>query len=145
MIKCLLALLWCCFLYTAAKAQHPDTLVSIKNYLQFMRNNVNTHEKTNQMKVAVFDSLIRLGSEREEQLKTSLQLLKNQSDSEYSEMVKSFHYIMQSLVLLKNDLKQNNYRHNESSRNEVIYLNKNIPLLMDKIYYYLELERKLKN
>jgi hypothetical protein len=144
MIKRMFILFGCCFLYTAVKAQHPDTLVSIKNYLQFMRNNINTHEKTNKIKVSVYDSLIRLGTAREEQLKTSLASLQHQSDTEYPEMIKSFHFIMQSLVILKMDLKQNNYEHNENSRNEVIYLNKNIPVLIDKIYYFLEIERKLK-
>lgn len=123
---------------TAQTGKSIDSLYAVKDYLLQVKAAVNT---TNvKEKQIALDSLIRIGIQQEKRLTRHLKVILPHRNDEREKTELSFHLILQSVALYRADLKQNS-----NSRPEAVYLNKNIPPLVNKIYYYCRLAVNLKD
>ncbi|MCJ8210406.1 hypothetical protein MUY27_11860 [Mucilaginibacter sp. RS28] len=120
---------------------HTDSLFATKNYLQAITSTIN-QVKDPKQRVGKLDSLIRLGTEQKAIFERNMKVLLKENDQEYKMVSRSFNFILQSVILYKTDMKENNYRSNQSTKTELVYLNKNIPPLIDKIYRYCSVAQK---
>ncbi|WP_162796137.1 hypothetical protein [Pedobacter nanyangensis] len=106
-----------------------DSIFLVKDYLLHIQKAVNTQQPEKE-KIAKLDSLIRLATEQKAVFGRNLSpILKNEQEAR--EMKTSLNFILQSMVLYRSDLQSNN-----KSQSEILYLNKNIPILINKIYFY---------
>lgn len=113
----------------AQTAKGTDSLIMVKNYLLNIQKTVNAKQAEKQ-KIAKLDSLIRLATKQKAIFGRNLTcVVKNKQEA--AEMKTTLNFILQSMVLYKADLKSNG-----ESPSEILYLNKNIPILSNKIYYY---------
>ncbi|CAA7385749.1 hypothetical protein [Chryseobacterium fistulae] len=108
-----------------------DSLFATKDYLSEIKNTINIQEDVN--KVQKIQKLIRAGSEKEARFKFFLKKVVN-DHREYEDMTRSFHWILQSLVLYKSDLTTNLSENEKNS--EKMYMNRHIPPLINQIYFY---------
>lgn len=114
---------------TAQTGKSIDSLYIVKDYLLRVKTVVNTTALPE--KTAVLDSLMRQGIQQEKRFAQHLKVILPNQQHEREKLELSFHFILQSIALYRADLKQNN-----NSRSEAVYMNKNIPPLVDKIYYF---------
>ena len=111
-----------------------DSLFQVKDYLLNVKHCINqgqtVEEKTIQLK-----RFIKLASSQEAIFeRNATAVIKNKQ--ELKQLKTTLHFILQSIVLYHEDIKQKG-----KSPTESMYLNKNIPLLVDKIYYYCKIEK----
>ena len=106
-----------------------DSLFQVKDYLLNVKHCIN-EEQTRQEKIAQLKQFIKLASSQEAIFeRNATAVIKNKK--ELKQLKTTLHFILQSIILYHEDINQNG-----KSPTESFYLNKNIPPLVDKIYYY---------
>ena len=111
-----------------------DSLFQVKDYLLNVKHCIN-EEQTRQEKIAQLKQFIKLASSQEAIFeRNATAIIKNKK--ELKQLKTTLHFILQSIILYHEDINQNG-----KSPTESLYLNKNIPPLVDKIYYYCKIEK----
>lgn len=106
-----------------------DSLFQVKDYLLNVKHCIN-EEQTGEEKIAQLKQFIKLASSQEAIFeRNATAIIKNKK--ELTQLKTTLHFILQSIILYHEDINQNG-----KSPTESFYLNKNIPPLVDKIYYY---------
>lgn len=106
-----------------------DSLFQVKDYLLNVKHCIN-EEQTGEEKIAQLKQFIKLASSQEAIFeRNATAIIKNKK--ELKQLKTTLHFILQSIILYHEDINQNG-----KSPTESFYLNKNIPPLVDKIYYY---------
>lgn len=106
-----------------------DSLFQVKDYLLNVKHCING-EQTREEKIAQLKQFIKLASSQEAIFeRNATAIIKNKK--ELKQLKTTLHFILQSIILYHEDINQNG-----KSPTESLYLNKNIPPLVDKIYYY---------
>ena len=110
-----------------------DSLFQVKDYLLNVKHCIN-EEQTGEEKIAQLKQFIKLASSQEAIFeRNATTIIKNKQ--ELKQLKTTLHSILQSIILYHEDINQNG-----KSPTESFYLNKNIPPLVDKIYYYCKIE-----
>lgn len=122
----------------AQTAKGTDSLIMVKNYLLNIQKTVNAKQPEKQ-KVTKLDSLIRSATKQKAIFERNLNSVV-QNKQEAAEMKTSLNFILQSMVLYKTDIKNSQPK---SARTEMLYLNKNISILNNKITYYCKSAKQL--
>ncbi|WAC40044.1 hypothetical protein [Pedobacter sp. SL55] len=125
------------FAALGAKSQtikNVDSLMAIKNYLLTIKEVINAKEFAIKHKIEKLDSLIKIGVLQESRFKKYLSKEANKNETE--NLIRQFHFIVQSAAIYKMDVKQAGFVINASSLGEIKYMNQHIPPLVDKINYY---------
>lgn len=111
-----------------------DSLFQVKDYLLNVKHCIN-EEQTGEAKIAQLKQFIKLASSQEAIFeRNATAIIKNKK--ELKQLKTTLHFILQSIILYHEDINQNG-----KSPTESFYLNKNIPPLVDKIYYYCKIEK----
>ena len=111
-----------------------DSLFQVKDYLLNVKHCIN-QEQTVEEKTAQLKRFIKLASSQEAIFeRNATTIIKNKQ--ELKQLKTTLHSILQSIILYYEDINQNG-----KSPTESLYLNKNIPPLVDKIYYYCKIEK----
>ena len=111
-----------------------DSLFQVKDYLLNVKHCIN-EEQTGEEKIAQLKQFIKLASSQEAIFeRNATAIIKNKK--ELKQLKTTLHFILQSIILYHEDINQNG-----KSPTESLYLNKNIPPLVDKIYYYCKIEK----
>ena len=111
-----------------------DSLFQVKDYLLNVKHCIN-EEQTGEEKIAQLKQFIKLASSQEAIFeRNATAVIKNKQ--ELKQLKTTLHFILQSIILYHEDIKQKG-----KSPTESLYLNKNIPPLVDKIYYYCKIEK----
>ena len=122
-----------------------DSLYQVKNYLLDIRSTVNVKDWNGAQQLIKVEQLIEKGQRYETQFPLWLKTVIREDSWHSTEMKRQFTLILQTLALYKSDLKtfQNKRPTNQE---ELEYLNRKIPKLVDTIYYYCKLaeEERLK-
>lgn len=113
----------------ARDSPNSDSLLLVKNYLLDIQRVIN-EKVTEQERLGALDSLLQRASVQKTRLEYNLNLIVKNGQIA-GEMTAVFNFIIQSLILYKTDL-----RNKSENTSEMEYLNHNIPILVDKIYYY---------
>lgn len=119
----------------AQQQKHVDSLFMVEEYLLLLQRVVSDRGTTQRKKVEQVDNLLKKGVYYESLFKTHLAPIVP-AYQERERLQQSFRFIIQSAILFKTDMKQQGYKPGKSSRGEVLYMNKNIPPLVDSIYRY---------
>ena len=118
-----------CHFSLAQNRSAIDSLFQVKDYLLNVKHCIN-EEQTRQEKIAQLKQFIKLASSQEAIFeRNATAIIKNKK--ELKQLKTTLHFILQSIILYHEDINQNG-----KSPTESLYLNKNIPPLVDKIYYY---------
>ena len=122
-----------------------DSLYQVKNYLLDIRSTVNVKDWNGAQQLIKVEQLIEKGQRYETQFPLWLKTVIREDSWHSTEMKRQFTLILQTLALYKSDLimLQNKRPTNQE---ELEYLNRKIPKLVDTIYYYCKLaeEERLK-
>ena len=122
-----------------------DSLFQVKNYLLDIRSTVNVKDWNGAQQLIKVEQLIEKGKSYETQFPLWLKTVIREDSWHSTEMKRQFTLILQTLALYKSDLimLQNKRPTNQE---ELEYLNRKIPKLVDTIYYYCKLaeEERLK-
>lgn len=111
-----------------------DSLFQVKDYLLNVKHCIN-QEQTVEEKTIQLKRFIKLASSQEAIFeRNATAVIKNKQ--ELKQLKTTLHFILQSIILYHEDIKQKG-----KSPTESMYLNKNIPLIVDKIYYYCKIEK----
>ena len=111
-----------------------DSLFQVKDYLLNVKHCIN-QEQTVEEKTIQLKRFIKLASSQEAIFeRNATAVIKNKQ--ELKQLKTTLHFILQSIILYHEDINQNG-----KSPTESFYLNKNIPPLVDKIYYYCKIEK----
>ena len=111
-----------------------DSLFQVKDYLLNVKHCIN-EEQTGEEKTIQLKRFIKLASSQEAIFeRNATTIIKNKQ--ELKQLKTTLHSILQSIILYYEDITQN-----DKSPTEILYLNKNIPPLVDKIYYYCKIEK----
>ena len=111
-----------------------DSLFQVKDYLLNVKHCIN-EEQTREEKIAQLKQFIKLASSQKAIFeRNATAIIKNKK--ELNQLKTTLHFILQSIILYHEDINQNG-----KSPTESFYLNKNIPPLVDKIYYYCKIEK----
>ena len=118
-----------CHFSLAQNRSAIDSLFQVKDYLLNVKHCIN-EEQTGEEKIAQLKQFIKLASSQEAIFeRNATAIIKNKK--ELKQLKTTLHFILQSIILYHEDINQNG-----KSPKESFYLNKNIPPLVDKIYYY---------
>ena len=122
-----------------------DSLYQVKDYLLDIRSTVNVKDWNGAQQLIKVEQLIEKGKSYETQFPLWLKTVIREDSWHSTEMKRQFTLILQTLALYKSDLimLQNKRPTNQE---ELEYLNRKIPKLVDTIYYYCKLaeEERLK-
>lgn len=120
-----------------ANAQYKtiDSLLIVKNYIQTIQENIPKEVKEVAKKTEKLDSLIRLGTQKKDFFNRQLQVVLKHNPKEIKELLRKYDLVLQSAILVKTDLKQNQLG-NQQTKEERHYLYKNSSFLIEKIYFY---------
>ena len=111
-----------------------DSLFQVKDYLLNVKHCIN-QEQTVEEKTIQLKRFIKLASSQEAIFeRNATAVIKNKQ--ELKQLKTTLHFILQSIILYHEDINQKG-----KSPTESFYLNKNIPPLVDKIYYYCKIEK----
>jgi len=111
-----------------------DSLFQVKDYLLNVKHCIN-QQQTVEEKTIQLKRFIKLASSLEAIFeRNATAVIKNKQ--ELKQLKTTLHFILQSIILYHEDIKQKG-----KSPTESLYLNKNIPPLVDKIYYYCKIEK----
>ena len=123
-----------CHFSLAQNRNAIDSLFQVKDYLLNVKHCIN-QEQTGEEKTAQLKQFIKLASSQEAIFeRNATAIIKNKK--ELKQLKTTLHFILQSIILYHEDIKQKG-----KSPTESMYLNKNISLLVDKIYYYCKIEK----
>ena len=118
-----------CHFSLAQNRNAIDSLFQVKDYLLNVKHCIN-EEQTVEEKTIQLKRFIKLASSQEAIFeRNATSVIKNKQ--ELKQLKTTLHFILQSIILYHEDIKQKG-----KSPTESMYLNKNIPLRVDKIYYY---------
>ena len=136
------------FLFSISYSQNKsdiDSLYQVKDYLLDIRSTVNVKDWNGAQQLIKVEQLIEKGQRYETQFPLWLKSVIREDSWHSTEMKRQFTLILQTLALYKSDLimLQNKRPTNQE---ELEYLNRKIPKLVDTIYYYCKLaeEERLK-
>ena len=122
-----------------------DSLFQVKVFLLDIRSTVNVKDWNGAQQLIKVEQLIEKGKSYETQFPLWLKTVIREDSWHSTEMKRQFTLILQTLALYKSDLKM---LHNKRPTNqeELEYLSRKIPKLVDTIYYYCKLaeEERLK-
>lgn len=122
-----------------------DSLFQVKDFLLDIRSTVNVKDWNGAQQLIKVEQLIEKGQRYETQFPLWLKTVIREDSWHSTEMKRQFTLILQTLALYKSDLimLQNKRPTNQE---ELEYLNRKIPKLVDTIYYYCKLaeEERLK-
>ena len=122
-----------------------DSLFQVKDFLLDIRSTVNVKDWNGAQQLIKVEQLIEKGQRYETQFPLWLKTVIREDSWHSTEMKRQFTLILQTLALYKSDLKM---LHNKRPTNqeELEYLSRKIPKLVDTIYYYCKLaeEERLK-
>ena len=147
MIKsiCMVFLVLFTTITSAQNKSDTDSLYQVKNYLLDIRSTVNVKDWNGALQLIKVEQLIEKGKGYETQFPLWLKSVIHEDSWHSTEMKRQFTLILQTLALYKSDLimLQNKRPTNQE---ELEYLNRKIPKLVDTIYYYCKLaeEERLK-
>jgi len=116
-----------------------DSLFLVKNYLLEIQNTVNSKESPKQ-KIGKLNALIKLVTTQKAVFNRNITKVVKNND-EAKTLKSSLNFILQSMVLHKSDLR---VAPKPCGTNEAAYLNKNIPVLVDKIYFYCNQSKEIR-
>ena len=122
-----------------------DSLYQVKNYLLDIRSTVNVKDWNGAQQLIKLEQLIEKGKSYETQFPLWLKTVIREDSWHSTEMKRQFTLILQTLALYKSDLKMLQNKR-PTNQEELEYLNRKIPKLVDTIYYYCKLaeEERLK-
>jgi len=122
-----------------------DSLYQVKNYLLDIRSTVNVKDWNGAQQLIKVEQLIEKGQRYETQFPLWLKTVIREDSWHSTEMKRQFTLILQTLALYKSDLKMLQNKR-PTNQEELEYLNRKIPKLVDTIYYYCKLaeEERLK-
>ena len=122
-----------------------DSLFQVKNYLLDIRSTVNVKDWNGAQQLIKVEQLIEKGQRYETQFPLWLKTVIREDSWHSTEMKRQFTLILQTLALYKSDLKMLQNKR-PTNQEELEYLNRKIPKLVDTIYYYCKLaeEERLK-
>lgn len=121
-------------IFANAQKSRIDSLLVISDYLSEIRNTVNENSIDKVQRLQKLKVLIKEASAKEKNFKSNLKEIIPTNNYDYKMMTNRFHLILQSLVLYKSDISNNN-----NGLSEKKYLNQNIPPLIDKINYHCKI------
>jgi len=136
-VKKILLLFLLVSVFANAQRSRIDSLLVINDYLSEIRNIVNENNIDKAQRLQKLKILVKKASEKEKKFKSNLKEIIPTNNSDYKMMTNRFHLILQSLVLYKSDISNNN-----ESLSEKKYLNQNIPALIDKINYQCKISEE---
>ena len=114
-------------LSNASLISDSDTLKQLLRIVQ----NTGTDLKAHADRVREF---MRLGTrEREERLAYHINRLQPANETMKKDLLQQFRFIMQSLALYRSDLRKADFKPTESSEEELIYLRKKLPELIESL------------
>lgn len=122
-----------------------DSLFQVKDFLLDIRSTVNVKDWNGAQQLIKVEQLIEKGKSYETQFPLWLKTVIREDSWHSTEMKRQFTLILQTLALYKSDLKMLQNKR-PTNQEELEYLNRKIPKLVDTIYYYCKLaeEERLK-
>ena len=122
-----------------------DSLFQVKDFLLDIRSTVNVKDWNGAQQLIKVEQLIEKGKGYETQFPLWLKTVIREDSWHSTEMKRQFTLILQTLALYKSDLKMLQNKR-PTNQEELEYLNRKIPKLVDTIYYYCKLaeEERLK-
>lgn len=128
-----------------SKAQRAniDSLIFINNYLLDIKSTVTATKLSGKKKISTLDNLIRLGSKNQAIFEKHLSGVVGKDESKY--LISKYRFVVQSAIVYKTDFKQNGFKENKSALNEKLYLNKEVPPLVDRIYHHAAKAKEINN
>lgn len=122
-----------------------DSLYQVNNFLLDIRSTVNLKKWNGAQQLIKVEQLIEKGKGYETQFPLWLKTVIREDSWHSIEMKRQFTLILQTLALYKSDLKMLQNKR-PTNQEELEYLNRKIPKLVDTIYYYCKLaeEERLK-
>lgn len=117
-----------------AQKSKIDSLLITRDYLSEILSTVNGKNSNKNEQLQKLKIIIKQASVKEKQFKSNLKEIIPTNNPDYKKMTNSFHLILQSVVLYKSDIPNNN-----DGLSEKKYLNQNIPTLIDKINYHCKI------
>lgn len=122
-----------------------DSLFQVKDFLLDIRSTVNVKDWNGAQQLIKVEQLIEKGQRYETQFPLWLKTVIREDSWHSTEMKRQFTLILQTLALYKSDLKMLQNKR-PTNQEELEYLNRKIPKLVDTIYYYCKLaeEERLK-
>ena len=122
-----------------------DSLYQVKDFLLDIRSTVNVKDWNGAQQLIKVEQLIEKGKSYETQFPLWLKTVIREDSWHSTEMKRQFTLILQTLALYKSDLKMLQNKR-PTNQEELEYLNRKIPKLVDTIYYYCKLaeEERLK-
>ena len=112
-----------------------DSLWMVTSYLQAIQKSTPKDTKEVAMKMQQLDSLIGLGNQQKKILERQLNVIIRDNPKEINDFLKQYDLVLQSAILLKTDLKQNQFGIKQT-KNEMAFLEKKSAFLIDKLYFY---------
>ena len=122
-----------------------DSLYQVKDFLLDIRSTVNVKDWNGAQQLIKVEQLIEKGKSYETQFPLWLKTVIREDSWHSTEMKRQFTLILQTLALYKSDLKMLQNKR-PTNQEELEYLSRKIPKLVDTIYYYCKLaeEERLK-
>lgn len=106
-----------------------DSLYMVRHYLLQIRNTVNSGESASR-KLDKLNVMVRSADRQKNVFSRSVRRLVGDV-TDVEQLISSLNFVLQSLVLYRSDLKGNH-----TGRSELVFLNRNIPILVYKIDLY---------
>lgn len=113
-----------------------DSLLMVKNYLLQIQHTVESKQLKASVQINRLDSLIHKGSWQQEVLTRNLPAVLHNNSQEQNNLLQDYRFIVQSAILYKTDLRNNNNKPNGSTTEEMRYMKQHIPPLVSKIAHY---------
>ncbi|WP_445749438.1 hypothetical protein [Polaribacter sp.] len=137
MIKYIVLTVWL-LLSGFSNAQSKTTIDSLwmaTSYLQAIQRSIPKETKEVALKMQQLDSLIGLGNQQKQILEKQLNVIISDKPKETNDFLKQYELVLQSAILLKTDLNQNQFGTKQTNK-EMAYLDKKSAYLIDKLYFY---------
>lgn len=112
-----------------------DSLWMVTSYLQAIQRSIPKETKEVALKMQQLDSLIGLGNQQKQILEKQLNVIISDKPKETNDFLKQYELVLQSAILLKTDLNQNQFGTKQTNK-EMAYLDKKSAYLIDKLYFY---------
>ena len=116
-----------------------DSLFQVKDFLLDIRSTVNVKDWNGAQQLIKVEQLIEKGKSYETQFPLWLKTVIREDSWHSTEMKRQFTLILQTLALYKSDLKMLQNKR-PTNQEELEYLNRKIPKLVDTIYYYCKFQ-----
>ncbi|GEM_PF-2789816 len=124
-----------------AQKKYIDSLMTVTTYLLDLKSIVNDTITPVQLKVNKLDSMVRLATKFQTIIDNSGKKVV-EIDKAFEKMRSDFRFVIQSAILYKTDIKMKTADGISSAKKELLYMNKNIPILINKIYEQSSLANK---